>query len=241
MSAVTHAVATALFNPIGWVAACAVIASSCGSTSTESIVGPGSAKCAVTLSGPDSPMSAAGAEGAVVVSTQPECEWSATAEASWITSLSPTSGQGNGQVQFRAVANPTGTARESAISVNGQRATIRQSPAACDVTATASTTSFSASGGSGTITIGVAAGCPWTVTSDVGWITLSPSSGSGSATVSFSVSANTGAARIGTVAVGSLVITIAQAAVVGAPPAPCLPSLRLGPRPRAPIDRKSVV
>ena len=227
MSWVIRAVTSAVLNPIGWVAACAVVLSSCGSTSTESVVGPGGAKCAVTLTGPDGPVSAAGAEGAVVVSTQPECEWSATAEASWITSLSPTSGQGNGQVQFRAVANPTGTTRESAINVNGQRATIRQSAAACDVTATASTTSFSASGGGGTITIGVATGCPWTATSDVGWITLSPSSGSGSATVALSVSANAGAARTGTVTVGSLVITIVQAAVAGAPPsAPCTVTLQ---------------
>src|SRR5215216_3907319 len=108
------------------------IVSACGSTSTESLVGPGGPKCAVSLTGPDSPFIASGAAGTVAVNTQPECEWTASAEAFWITTLAPTGGQGNGQVQFQVAANPNGTARESAVTINGQRAPIRQNAATCE-------------------------------------------------------------------------------------------------------------
>lgn len=200
----------------------------CGSTSTESVVGPSAAKCSVSLTGPESAVDASGAPGSITVNTTPECEWTATAEGSWITELAPTQGQGGGQVRFQASPNPNGTVREGAIAVNGQRALIRQNASTCEFTVVASNDHFGSAGGAGTINVSVPGGCPWTAASTVSWIAVSPASGSGSGSAAFTVAA-AGVGRTGTITVGGMAIGITQDAP-GATPSPspspsCVPSL----------------
>lgn len=200
--------------------AVALIVPACGATSTESLTGPGGPKCSVSLTGPSEPIDASGGPGAVSVNTTPECEWTASAEAGWVTALTPTQGQGSGQVQFQAAPNPTGTTRESAITINGQRATIRQGAAACALAVSVTTSEFAASGGAGTITIAGPAGCAWTAASDVGWIAVAPAAGSGPASISFTVSPNAQVARTGTITAAGVTVTISQASPSSAPPPP---------------------
>jgi hypothetical protein len=209
----------------------ALCASACGSTSTESVTGPSAPKCAVSLGAAPGSIDAGGGAAAITVTTQPECAWTATAEAAWITELAPTQGQGTAELQFRVIANPNGTARESAIAVNGQRAVIRQAAAACQFAVAASNAHFSAAAGTGSVTVSGPAGCGWTASSTVSWIALSPVSGAGSGTVGFTVALNTGAARTGTITVGGETVTITQdaggsSAPPPPPPAPCTVSLQ---------------
>src|SRR5436189_6463456 len=86
----------ALVYLAAWMLACA--AGGCGSTVATS-TGPSPAKCAVTVTAPD-PVTASGATTTVAVATQPECAWSASSEAVWITGLTPASGQGSTQLQM---------------------------------------------------------------------------------------------------------------------------------------------
>lgn len=59
------------------------------------------------------------------------------------------------------------------------------------------------------------AGCLWTATSNSSWIGFSgPSSGTGSGAVNLTVAANFGPARVGTVAVAGVIVTVAQEAGV---------------------------
>ena len=236
-------------HPSIWVTLIAACVAACGATSTESLVGPGGPKCSVTLTAPADPISASGDAGTVVVSTQPECEWTASAEASWITGVTPTQGQGNGQVQFLAASNPSTTARESAVTINGQRAIVQQKaatpvpaptptptptpappipgpnppapspqPTACVVTLQQPSAAAPAAGGPGTIGVSTNAGCQWTASTNAPWLTItSGASGSGSGNVSYTVGANTGAARAGTLTVAGQTFTVNQAA--GAAPA----------------------
>ena len=101
---VLHAIGLAAFDRRGWV-------HSSSSTST----GPSPVKCQVALATSSTALAASGGTGTVSVSTQPECAWTATAEASWISGLSPASGQGNGQVAFQVAANPLPSARQGEI------------------------------------------------------------------------------------------------------------------------------
>jgi len=65
--------------------------------------------------------------------------------------------------------------------------------------------------GSGSFQIAIADGIPWTAVSSVGWITITGgASGTGSGVVSFTVQANTGPARTGTITIGGQVFTITQ-------------------------------
>ena len=66
-------------------------------------------------------------------------------------------------------------------------------------------------------------GCGWTATSNVAWITVTTSSGSGTGQAGFSVAANTGTLqRIGTLTIGGRLFTVTQAGAT-APTAPASP------------------
>ena len=91
------------------------------------VAGPSPAKCEVTLSTVS--ISASGGNGTVAVATRPECGWSASTAAGWISGITPASGQGNGQIAFTATANPTRAERLGEIVVNDAHAQIRQEPA----------------------------------------------------------------------------------------------------------------
>lgn len=87
------------------------------------------------------------------------------------------------------------------------------SAAPCGVVASPTARTFAATGGEGIVAITATTGCPWTVTSDVGWIAVSSGSGTGTGTASFTVAAHTGTSpRTGTLTVAGQAITIAQGA-----------------------------
>jgi len=87
---------------------------------------------------------------------------------------------------------------------------------------------FPASGGALTVNVTASGGsCAWTVSNSISWVTLtSPPSGSGNGTLSFTVAANTGAARLGSLTIAGINFLVQQtgASVGGArfvPVAPC--------------------
>jgi hypothetical protein len=204
----------------------AVFVAACGSTSTESVTGPSAPKCSVSLAGPEGSIGAAGGPGTVTVTTQPECAWTATAEASWITELTPTEGQGSGQVQFLAGPNPNGTSRSGAVNINGQRAVIQQGASPCQIDISVSASQFPASGGAGVVTVAAPGGCPWAASSAVSWVTVAPAAGTGNANVNFTVASNSGTGRTGTITIGGLAVTIQQAPGLSSPPPACTISLQ---------------
>ena len=206
------------------VVAAAVAAVACGSTATQSITAPAGDKCAVSVAASPAAFEADGGIGTVAVDTQPECAWTPAAEAVWVTDISPTRGQGTGQLQFRILANLSATPRESAIAVNGQRAVIRQNGAACQLVVTPSATRFAAAGGAGTIALSAPAGCPWSASTNVSWVTLTPTSGNGGGTLAFTIAANTGSERSGAITVGGVAVAIVQEGATPTPPPPPTPA-----------------
>jgi all-beta uncharacterized protein/BACON domain-containing protein len=88
----------------------------------------------------------------------------------------------------------------------------------CSIGLTPTSVSVAAGGGSSTITITTSSACNWSAISNDGFIVLtSPSSGSGNGSLTFSVIANTGAARTGTISISGQTITVSQAAAGAAP------------------------
>ena len=72
----------------------------CESQSSTS-TGPSPVKCQVSLEAPSDSIAPAGGKASVAVSAPPECSWTASSGAPWITGLTPSSGQGSGRVEFR--------------------------------------------------------------------------------------------------------------------------------------------
>src|SRR5207244_12310858 len=76
---------------------------------------------------------------------------------------------------------------------------------------------YGTSGGTGSVTVTAPAGCAWTAGSNVSFVTItSGSSGNGNGSVAYSVAANSGAARSGSMTIAGQTVTISQS---GAPPA----------------------
>ena len=181
----------------------------CGSSSSLA-TGPTPVKCRVTLAAASGAIDSGGGTSAVTVTTQPECAWTASAEAPWITELSPESGQGDGEVRFRVTANPAAAARAGEVIVNDARARVDQAAAACRFTLGDLDAAFGDGSTSRTVTITTLTGCTWSVSADVPWITPTPASGTGTGTITVTVAANGGGQRSGAVTVAGQTLAITQ-------------------------------
>lgn len=81
----------------------------------------------------------------------------------------------------------------------------------CPYTLSASSFTIGQPGGRGTVGVTTNAGCAWTATSNASFVTITASaSASGSATVGYSVAANTGATRTGTLTIAGQTFTLTQ-------------------------------
>jgi hypothetical protein len=144
-----------------------------------------------------------------VVASSGQCAWSARTETEWLTILEGTQGIGNGKVVYEA-RGTTGPSRTGELTVAGQRVIVTQG-AGCTVAVAPASQTISAGGGSGAFSVSTAAGCPWSAQSDAEWISItSARSGTGQATVTFSVGAWDGPRRTGTLRVGPQIVSVTQ-------------------------------
>jgi hypothetical protein len=174
------------------VAMLALCVAACSSSSTSSAgTGPTSPKCQITAAQPANIL-ADGGTGTIAITAQPECEWTVSSQPSWISDVSPTSGQGNGNVAFRAAANPTPSTREGEIVVNDNHVRVIQEAAACPLTIAPDAQTVNSSSVTANVAVSTLNGCTWTATSNASWITItSGAQGNGNGSVALRIAANT--------------------------------------------------
>lgn len=153
---------------------------------------------------------AAGGRTPVSVSTAAGCPWSASGGGEWVGIASAPNGTGASTVQISVSAN-TGPVRTATLTIAGR--TVRVSQASgCSFTATPSTVTMFAPGGSATITVTSGAGCQWTAVSQAEWIAVTAgSSGSGNGVVSLLVARSRTPRRTGSVIVAGQTVSVTQA------------------------------
>jgi Putative binding domain, N-terminal/Viral BACON domain len=199
----------------------------CGASATLS-TSPTPAKCGITAVTPGSQIDAKGGVASVTITAQPECAWTASTQAAWITNLAPASGQGNGEVKFQVALNAAPAPRQGDIVLNDQRVAIRQDGTPCQFDISPRSVSMPAEGGTGTIDVQAVTGCTWTAASDVAWIAItSGASGDGAGRVTYAVDANSGGARSAVLTVAGQSFSLAEEA----PPASPGPVPPLNPAP----------
>jgi hypothetical protein len=185
----------------------------------------GPAPCVIVLANSAATAAESGGTYRVNVSAPTGCAWSASSESPWISITSGSSGDGSGVVELRVDGNPGGT-RSGTVTIAGQSFTLTQAAAGtgggdapggtgggpgCTYGVSPLTQNVPAAGGGGSLSLTTT--CAWSVTTSAAWITIqSPTSGTGNASVAFSVATNSGAARQGTITIGNTVVTINQSA-----------------------------
>jgi hypothetical protein len=135
------------------------------------------------------------------------CNWTAQSNQFWIHITSATSGPNTGTIAYTVDPN-TGAQRFGRIIVTHTAGTTDigfTQNAPCSASLNPTTQSVNNAGGSFSTAFTTAGGCAWTAASDAAWLTISSAtSGTGDATISYAVAANSGAPRTGhiTVTVG---------------------------------------
>jgi hypothetical protein len=177
------------------------------------------AQCTYSLPTTAVSASSTGGNHTVSVITGAFCSWSSTSNADWITIVAG-SGTGLGGATFAVAPNPTSQPRTGTLVVAGHTVTVTQQANSCVYTV--APLSFSVSGGRTTVTTFVTTGstCSWVAAPSDDWIGVTAgATGSGRGSVTFEIGVNlSGAARTGTVVIGTKIVTIDQAAPTGTPP-----------------------
>ena len=204
----------------------------CGSSATTNVAGPTAVKCQVTVTSPSGTIGSNGGSGSVTVSTSRECAWTAAASGNWIHITGSSSGQGDGTVAFTVDANSDPVVRRGDVDVNGQQAQIAQDAAPCKYDASPAADALAAAGGQTPVQLATHDGCHWTAAADASWVTITPQSGQGPATLALIAAPNAGPERSVTLTIGNDTVVLRQLSAAPTPPAPSpTPAPNPGPAP----------
>ncbi|MGA9773696.1 MAG: PQQ-dependent sugar dehydrogenase [Blastocatellia bacterium] len=178
------------------------------------VASPPPAACTYSISSANQLFPLGGGEGSFTLTSGGTCGWLAVANVEWITINTPT-GVGSNAINFAVRDNPSSTPRTGLIHVAGQTFTVIQNgttSSGCLYELTPPAQSFTAAGGTGTITVSSGAQCGWSATPNTSWITITSSGiGTGNGSVTFSVAANTtGQPRKGNILIGNQLFKIKQ-------------------------------
>ncbi len=186
-----------------------------GQTFTVSQAAPVVA-CTYSISPASASVTSALSTGSTTITTGAGCAWTAVSNAAWITITAGSSGTGNGTTAYSAAVN-TGIARTGTMTIAGQTFTVSQAApvAACTYSISPASANIPSALSTGNTSITAGAGCTWTAVSNVAWITITAgASGTGNGSTAYSVAANIGVARTGTMTIAGQTFTVSQAAAV---------------------------
>jgi pimeloyl-ACP methyl ester carboxylesterase len=188
---------------------------------------PTQASCPFGASPTSLSSSALATSGSLYVETGAGCEWSASSNAPWLRIGSGINGISNSAISYSVLANPTTIPRQGAIQVgNGfSSATLNYYQAGvCTYTFTPGPEIASPPPGeTSSITVTTQTNCPWTVTPESSWLSVtSGSSGIGTGSFTFTAAPNTASTdRLGTISLMGqtlgATLTVADGTSVGTP------------------------
>jgi len=171
--------------------------------------------CSYSLSATSGSFNSNGGTGSVNVTAPSGCSWTAVSNIGWTQVTSGASGNGNGTVNYSVNANNNANSLSGTLTIAGQTYTVNESGVSCTFSLSATSASFNAAGGTGSVNVTAPAGCTWTAVSNIGWTQVTGgANGSGNGTVMFSVNANNGVNGInGTLTIAGQTFTINEAGI----------------------------
>lgn len=129
--------------------------------------------------------------GTVRISTAPDCVWTLSKDASWLSVEEPLQGTGPATRRMWAAANDDASERQATITLADQRVALRQ-PGQGDCTFQVSPveSSIPRLHWTGNIDVATSRGCRWTAASDTPWMHLSALGASGSGALTYEADYN---------------------------------------------------
>lgn len=173
------------------------------------------AQCDLQISPAAANFPLSGGSGSIAVTTV--CGWTASTTAGWITlAAGSASGTGNGAVNYTVAKYSGAVSRSGIIQIGPAAFTVNQNPSACTLTLNPATASLPGSGGSGVIQVSASGPCSWTPSANDGWLSVDTwLSVDGSGTVNYHAGPNnSGAARNGSLTIGSQTFSLQQSQLV---------------------------
>ena len=165
--------------------------------------------CTYTTGATSVSVGAAGGIAEVPVAAPAGCPWTAQSGSPWVVIVSGSSGTGPGVVRM-SVAASDGPPRTGTATIAGVSIAVTQS-SGCQVTIDPISMAAPVAGGASAVSVRAGGQCAWSASSNAPWITIaSAAAGSGDAQLMFSVAANTGPARSGTLTIGGRIFTVNQ-------------------------------
>jgi uncharacterized repeat protein (TIGR02543 family) len=169
------------------------------------------AACSLAFRRPGTSLAAIGEIGRVDVVADAQCPWTVSSDAAWLKLTASASGVGNGSILYTAEANTSSLPRTAHIQFpSGSGYSVVQAPYGCTFQLDSPSLTLPLGGGSATSTVSGTPNCQWTASAAPNWITLGSSQGQSGDSVSFTVAANTGGARGGSVVVAGQTVKIVQ-------------------------------
>jgi hypothetical protein len=162
-----------------------------GQTHTVTQQGRSVTVCTYDLSPTGAEFGKDAATGTFSVAASGECAWTATSSAAWLVVAAGQQGTGSGTVSYAVSRNTEVIGRNATITLADKSFTVRQSgdTGVCQYTVAPVQFNPCMPAGSVMASVTTQAGCSWTVTSNVSWLTIpsaSSSTGSGTITMVFS-------------------------------------------------------
>ncbi len=183
------------------------------------------APCAFAIDPPAASVTADAVTATVAVTTTAACAWTASSPVSWARITAGASGTGSGTVTIAVAANTVAAARAATLTIAGQGFNLSQAagapppppppPPACTFTIAPTSAAVAGAGGPGSVAVTASASdCTWIATSGVNWIVTGDNGAShtGSGSLPYTVSPNSGPARNGTVTIAGQTFTVNQGA-----------------------------
>ena len=129
----------------------------------------------------------------IVVTIYTNGNWSASSDQSWLT-VSPSSGTGNATITLTAEENNTTAERTAIVTVSAaglpsQTITVTQQGASLSLSVSSNSISIAKEANS-SATVEITSNTNWIASSNLNWLTVSPISGTGNATITFTAEEN---------------------------------------------------
>ena len=146
-----------------------------------------------------------------VASSLGDAPWTASSNQAWL-SLSPAAGTGPGTVTLTAAPTASAQPRTATATIAGQAVIVTQAGAVPTFAVTPGSWNVSADGGTHGVTVTSSlADAPWTAASDVPWLSVSPTSATGSGMVTVMAAAAAGQlGRTGTLTIAGRTVTVSH-------------------------------